>query len=46
MVKSGLNPCGSKTGLCYLKGNKITKEGNKSKNNYIIYLKLRNGEKT
>lgn len=32
-------------GLCYLEGNKITKEGNKSKINYIIYLKIRIGEK-
>ena len=31
--------------LCYLEGNKITKEGNKSQIYYIIYLKLRNGEK-
>ena len=30
--------------LCYLEGNKITKEGNKSQIYYIIYLKLRNGE--
>ncbi|EPU01651.1 hypothetical protein SAG0027_08145 [Streptococcus agalactiae FSL S3-251] len=31
MVTKRLNPCGSKAGLCYLEGNKITKEGNKLK---------------
>lgn len=40
MVTKLPNPWGCKAELCYLEGNKITKEGNKSKKYYIIYLKI------